>query len=216
MPPDATYIHALRYSWLNWLYDPVVRFTTRESTIKSALIEYIPRVSRGHVLDLGCGTGTLTRAIASRLPEYVVCGIDGDRAMLGRAQEEASSSHLDICYDYGLAQELPYDDSTFDVVTSTLLFHHLTGDTKRAALVEIRRVLVPSGILLIADWGRPQNRLMRVLFYFVQLLDGFETTADSLFGMMPAMMREAGLDGVQHLEDYSTLFGTISIYRGAC
>ena len=137
MTSDAVYIHALRYQWLNRLYDPVVRFTTRETAVKQALIELLPPVEHGEFLDLACGTGTLTRAIKSAVPDGTVRGIDGDRDMLARAQENAVTADLEVEYDHGLAQQLPYAEDTFDVVTSSLFFHHLTNEGKRAAFREM-------------------------------------------------------------------------------
>ncbi len=215
MASDAVYIHALRYQWLNRLYDPVVRLTTRETAVKQALVELLPPIEHGEYLDLACGTGTLTRAIKAAVPNGAVRGIDGDKDMLARAQEKAVTADLEIDYDHGLAQQLPYADATFDVVTSSLFFHHLTTEGKRAAFREIHRVLKPPGTVLIADWGRPQNSLMRVLFGFVQLLDGFETTGDNVRGKLPAIIREAGFSTVKPLRNMATPLGTISILRAS-
>ena len=155
MARDTTYIHALRYQWLNRFYDPVVRLTTRESAVKLALLRLLPSATQGALLDLACGTGTLTRAIKSTAPAYTVRGMDGDRDVLARARKKATAAKLDIRYDAGLAQKLFYGNDSFDVVTSSLFFHHLTAEDKRAAFREVHRVLKPAGILLIADWGRP-------------------------------------------------------------
>ena len=215
MTSDAVYIHALRYQWLNRLYDPVVRFTTRETAVKQAMIELLPPVEHGEFLDLACGTGTLTRAIKSAVPDGTVRGIDGDRDMLARAQENAVTADLEVEYDHGLAQQLPYAEDTFDVVTSSLFFHHLTNEGKRAAFREIRRVLKPSGTVLIADWGRPQNKLMRLLFGLVQLLDGFETTDDNLHGLLPGMLEASGFSNPQLIRNMTTPLGTIAIIRAS-
>jgi len=209
------YIHALRYQWLNRLYDPIVRLTTRESAVKQALVSLLPTATQGKLLDLACGTGTLTCAIKAALSGYVVYGVDGDVDMLARAQQKAGSAKLDIQYDYGLAQELPYEDDTFDVVTSSLFFHHLTTADKGVAFREVSRVMKPGGKLVIADWGRPQNSLMRILFGVVQLLDGFETTADNVRGTLPSIIKISGFSAVEHVRDMATPLGTISMLRAS-
>ena len=215
MASNTVYIHAIRYQWLNRFYDPLARLTTRETAVKRALIELLPPVTQGELLDLACGTGTLMHAIKSALPAYTVRGIDGDRDMLARAQEKAEAAGLEVHYDHGFAQKLPYEDDTFEVVTSSLFFHHLTTEDKRAAFREVRRVLKPTGNLLIADWGRPQNGLMRVLFGLVQLLDGFKTTGDNVRGKLPSIIREAGFSAVKPLREVATALGTITILRAS-
>jgi len=215
MASGAVYIHALRYQWLNCLYDPVVRVTTRETAVKQALIGLLPPIEHGEFLDLACGTGTLTRAIKSAVPDAAVRGIDGDRDMLVRARGNALTANLEVDYDHGLAQQLPYADDSFDVVTSSLFFHHLSSEGKRAAFREIRRVLKPAGTVLIADWGRPQNKLQRILFVLVQLVDGFETTDDNLRGLLPGMLEAAGFSAPQLIRNMMTPLGTIAIIRAS-
>lgn len=54
--------------------------------------------------------------------------------------------------------------------------------------------------------------MSRVLFMVVQALDGFETTRDSVDGVLPSLMVEAGLEGVAVEEEFKTALGTIAIY----
>lgn len=215
MGTQSTYVHALRYQWLNRLYDPIVRLTTRESAVKQALIGLLPTTNQGKLLDLACGTGTLTCAIKSALPGYAVYGVDGDLDMLARGKQKAGSAQLDIQYDHGFAQKLPYADDTFDVVVSSLFFHHLTTVDKGVAFREVCRVMKPAGQLVIADWGRPQNSLMRALFGVVQLLDGFATTGDNVRGTLPSIIKAAGFTTVEHVRDMATPLGTISMIRAS-
>ncbi len=75
------------------------------------------------------------------------------------------------------------------------------------------RVLKNGGQIHIADWGPPSNRLMRVLFYSVQLLDGFVTTADNVNGRLPLILQEGGFDNVDICENITTILGTLSLYK---
>ena len=52
---------------------------------------------------------------------------------------------------------------------------------------------------------------MRLAFLPVQLLDGFESTADNVDGAIPSLLRDAGFDGVEVTENVSTMFGTLSL-----
>ena len=215
MAEESTqYIHALRFRWLNNFYDPVVRFTTRERTVKRLLVEQVPSGS-GKLLDIGSGSGTLTREIKFSQCEYLVTGVDGDKDMLSRAERHAEAAGLAISYDHGLAQDLPYAQETFNVVTSSLFFHHLTSTDKKRAFAEAYRVMKPGGTLLIADWGRAQNWLMRAVFTLVQCLDGFETTRDNVEGRLPALLCGAGFIGVVVIYDIATPLGTISLLKAS-
>ena len=74
-------------------------------------------------------------------------------------------------------------------------------------------VLRPGGTLHVADWGEASNRLMRVLFFQIQLLDGFENTASNVQGELPRLMRNAGFEEVSEHRTFSTVFGTMSLYE---
>ncbi len=212
MASDSAYIHAVRYQWLNWLYDPLVRLTTREAAVKSRLIDLLPQ-DGGRLLDLACGSGTLARAIKQHNPAYRVMGIDGDEDMLRRAREKSEAAGVSVEYNQGFAQALPYANDAFDVVTSSLFFHHLTAKDKGVAFAEVCRVLRPGGTFILADWGRGQNIWMRSMFLLVRLLDGFETTRDNARGYLPEIVRESGFSKVDKLAVMATPLGTIDILQ---
>jgi ubiquinone/menaquinone biosynthesis C-methylase UbiE len=204
----------LRFDSLTGLYDPVVALTSREGAFKRRLIEHA-RIKAGEsILDLACGTGTLAIQIKNRHPGASVAGLDGDPRILDRARTKAQEAGVEIDFAYGLANALPYEGRSFDVVVSTLFFHHLTDDAKADALEEVRRVLRPGGRLLIADWGRAQDPLMRLMFTGVQLLDGFANTASNVAGRLPEFVRDAGLEQSSVVERLRTPLGTIEIVSG--
>jgi len=212
---EQPYIHALRFSALTALYDPVIALTTREKTFKRALLDAAALQPNDCVLDVGCGTGTLAIQAKRREPAIDMHGIDGDPRILQRAQAKTEQAGLDIAYREALSFELPYPDSHFNCVLSSLFFHHLTIQDKRRTFSEIHRVTDKNGRLLVADWGAPQNLFMRLAFYGIQLLDGFETTRPNVQGRLPELMREAGFSEVRIIRNMATLFGTMTIYA-AC
>jgi ubiquinone/menaquinone biosynthesis C-methylase UbiE len=97
------------------------------------------------VLEVGCGTGVITRMIAALPGVAAVVGVDPAAELVARARREAS--HL--TFDIGDGESLPYDDQSFDaVVFATTLCH--VPDPRRA-LAEARRVTRPGGLLLIYE-----------------------------------------------------------------
>ncbi len=207
------YIPPLRFHALTRIYDHLVRVTTRESVFKRALLKQIEAEHPRQVLDLGCGTGTLTVAIARALPEATVAGLDADADALGIAASKARQAGVALNLHRGFSTDLPFADGQFDCVVSSLFFHHLEHDAKLATLREARRVLARTGTLHVADWGRPSNALMRALFVVVRLLDGFQPTRDSVTGALPDLMRTAGHDRVEETAAFATPLGTMRLFR---
>jgi ubiquinone/menaquinone biosynthesis C-methylase UbiE len=212
MSADKSYVHALRYQKLNWLYDPIVRLTTRERTVKASLTKALSGHT-GRLLDLACGSGTLAILIKQSNPQLTVQGIDGDLDMLQRAKLKAANSGIDVCFKHGFASSLPYADGSFDIVVSSFFFHHLSREGKQSVFHEVKRILTPSGELLLADWGRPKNILMRLMFFPVRLLDGLGNTRDNAQGKLPTLISKAGFTRVKEIADIATPLGTISIIR---
>jgi len=111
------------------------------------------------VLDVGCGTGTLTRQIYDALPADAprrVCGVDAAEAMIAVARKKAGA-RPGLEFAAALAEELPYPDGSFDRVLSTFFFHHLNYGLKVKALAEIWRVLRPGGQAAILDVDVPYS-----------------------------------------------------------
>lgn len=208
------FVPALRFGALTRLYDPVVAITSRERGFKRRLLEHAQIRDDEAVLDLACGTGTLAIEIKKDHPRAKVAALDADAAILARARGKARDAGVKVDFAHGLATELPYEARSFDVVLSTLFFHHLTDEAKADAAEEVRRVLRLGGRVLIADWGRPQDPLMRMAFVSVQLLDGFVNTAANVGGRLPEVLREAGLKRVSVLDRMRTPVGTIEIITG--
>lgn len=203
------FVPALRFKWLTGLFDPVARLTTREGAFKRRVLERAVLAEGERVLDLACGTGTLALAAARSVPGLRVTGVDGDPAILERARAKAGGG---VTFDQGFSTELPYEDESFDVVLSTLFFHHLSDQAKLRSAEEMRRVLRPAGRVVIGDVGRPQDRVMRVaVLLTVQMLDGFDVTSGNVAGRLPATLSEGGLEDVRVTDRLRTPTGTLEI-----
>jgi len=210
---NARYVPALRFSALTRVYDPVVRIATREARFKRMLVDQASPNPGQRILDLGCGTGTLAIMIKRRQAEAEVVGLDGDPEILERARAKAESAALQMRFDHGLSTELPYEDASFDLVSSTLMLHHLSTEAKLQTAAEVARVLRPGGELHVADYGRPADPLMGLLFSVVRVFDGFEQTGANVRGELPAIFAQGGLEAAIETDRLRTMIGTLSLYR---
>jgi len=206
------YLAPLKYDWLTSFYDPLIRLTLREATFKRQIVKQAD-IAPGHrVLDVGCGTATLTLRIKQLHPQAEVVGLDGDAKALSMARGKIAKTSLEIELVQGRSYEMNFPEASFDRVLSSLVFHHLTAENKRRTLAEIFRVLKPGGALHVADWGKAQNLVMRGAFFLVQMLDGFATTTENVQGKLLDYFREAGFANVKETQRYTTVFGTLSLY----
>jgi ubiquinone/menaquinone biosynthesis C-methylase UbiE len=104
------------------------------------------------VLDVACGTGTLTREIAARVgSKGSVVGVDINDGMLEVARRKAPNVEL----RQGSAESLPFDDNSFDAVACQFALMFFTD--RRAAIWEMLRVLRPGGRMVVAVWDRVES-----------------------------------------------------------
>lgn len=164
------------------------------------------------VLDVCCGTGDLSLALAAGLaPGTLVVGADFSHAMLARARAKAAGR---LHWMQADALRLPYADGSFAAVTSAFGFRNLAD--YRAGLAEFRRLLAPGGSLAILEISRPSLPLLAQLYplYFERLLPrlgGWISGHPAAYRYLPdsvsrfpsppelaAWMRAAGFASVQY------------------
>jgi ubiquinone/menaquinone biosynthesis C-methylase UbiE len=208
---DPRYVPAAGWRIFTRLYDPVLAKTMREKRFRGEMLWRVEAdlPQGGTVVDVGCGTGTFVLALKQRRPDAQVSGVDGDEEILALARAKPGAEGIE--WREGLAQELPATAQSADVVTTSLVLHHLLPDDKRKALTEMKRVLKPGGRLHVADWGRPSDPLMSALFYVVQIADGFDRTADHRAGRLPSLIEEAGFGAVEPYGRIRTGFGVLDL-----
>ncbi len=108
--------------------------------------EWIGRRARGRVLEVAIGTG---RNLPYYPPDAAVTGIDLSPAMLAIARQRATELGRKVDLREANAEQLPFDDASFDTVVCALSLCSIPDPA--AAIAEMRRVLVPGGTLLLVD-----------------------------------------------------------------
>ena len=128
------YVYALRFGWLTGLYDPLMRWTLREARFKRDLLRNARIAAGDRVLDLGCGTATLTLMAKLTQPRATLFGLDGDPRILEIARDKARRLGVEVPLHQGFSTEMPFPNGFFDRVLSSLFFHHLTQESKQRTL----------------------------------------------------------------------------------
>ena len=115
-----------------------------------ALFYYVPRNHRPEaILDLGCGTGVLTEAMAKRWPDAEITAIDRQGRMLATTSDRVGRANLRLLHDDFMMMDWP--KSYYDVVMTRLTLHHLDDADKQLALAKIYNSLQPGGVFVWAD-----------------------------------------------------------------
>jgi len=126
----------------------------REARIRARMIDAAGLRPGQAVLDVGCGTGTFSIAAKEMVgARGRVAAVDPAGEMIARARRKAAKAGVAVEFEVAAVEALPYPDDCMDVVTSTLVFHHLTRRLQRLAMTEMQRVLRPGGRMVLIDFG---------------------------------------------------------------
>jgi len=141
------------------------------------------------ILDVGCGTGHTTMALAAGGAE--VTGLDLTEEMLAVAREAAAGRDLTVRFELGWAEELPFPDASFDAVTSRVCAHHYRDAA--ASVREARRVLRPGGVHLLVDTVAPESPLVDTFLNALEVVRDPSHVRDYRISEWRAMFADAGL-----------------------
>ena len=125
---EATRGHVIHWAPVyDWVFGGILRRT------HGAVVDLAALSARKRALDVGCGTGSLAVALkASAGPTGSVHGIDASQEMIEVARRNASKAAVDVKFQVGLAEAIPFPNGTFDLVVSQLAIHHLPDDLKQS------------------------------------------------------------------------------------
>ena len=176
----------------------------RDKAIREKLVELAAPAPGEKVLDVGCGTGTLALALKSSVGTGEVHGIDASPEMIQVAQEKAAKAGSDIDFQVALIEAIPFPDASFDLVTSSLMLHHLPDDLKRTGLDEIRRVLKPGGRFMAMDFAAhshsPLGHLLSIFGH---------SRGESMVDELMPMLKDAGFSEVEGIPTHHKNFAFI-------
>lgn len=208
----SDYVPALRLHALTRFYDGVVSWSSAESRFRPTVVDLLAHAPGSHIVDLGCGTGSLSWMLAQRFPDRRISGLDLDERALKIAREKAIAGYDNVSFDRADARALPFADDSVDAVAACLFFHHLLPRDKVKTLKEVRRVLRSGGQLVVADWGRAHSPLSALGFMTVRILDGFSVTRDHTSDAFPARLSEAGFSDVTERAWFPAAVGTVRVW----
>lgn len=192
------------YDWLCLRFGLGVPF--RKETLRYAALQPGEKV-----LDVGCGTGVLTRMAAEAVgPTGKAIGIDPAPKMIGLARKNATFFSNSAEFRLAAIEHLPFDDETFDAVLSSAMIHHLPPDLKHAGLLEVKRVLKPGGRLVVVDLDRPANLLWWFLVWPLLIMP---STRDHLAGRLAPYFTQAGFDPVTRVGRWRGLLSFWLAYK---
>jgi len=199
------FVPALAFKFLTPLYDFFSSLVGYGKRLHRRVLDIAALSGRERILDVGSGTASLLIEAKKRFPAVTGTGVDPDERILGIARKKFARLGVEMTLIQGSARELPFRDASFDVVISTLVFHHLSGDEKRRALDEIYRVLTKNGRFVLADFGKPQSFVSYVLLRVLSIFDGQENMRSNLAGELPIFLKKAGFQVEENDERYRNL-----------
>jgi len=151
-------------------YDLVTRALSlgRDQAWKRVLLDSLPTSSAPVCVDLACGTGDVSFALAQRYPQGTICGVDLTPEMLQIAR--ARNRFPNVTLQQGDMHHLPFPSASVDIVTGSYALRNAPSLT--VALQEIHRVLRPGGTAAFLDFSKSPNRFLQRLSFTVLYLWG--------------------------------------------
>ena len=197
--------------WLAPYYNTACRVagidaSFREKTIATA------QLHRGEkVLDIGCGTGVLTRLAADTVGRGgEATGIDAAADMIRIARQDAREAGNTARFEPAAMEALPFPDRAYDAAFLSFAINCLPADVKRVGIKEAWRVLKANGRLVVVDLDRPRSALLNVLLWPFRASQFF---GDHLRGRLPELLKEAGFASVTEVGRWRGLVAVWVAYK---
>jgi SAM-dependent methyltransferase len=139
-------------------------------------VEFVGVRDGESVLDVGCGTGSLSATLARLTQASKIVGIDPSTGFIEYARVQSADPR--VTFELGDAQELPYPDGSFDRCMALLAIDHIPDAPK--ATSEMRRVTKTAGVVATTMWDRSRENELYGCFW--DAAEAIDTTAKRPFG----------------------------------
>jgi ubiquinone/menaquinone biosynthesis methyltransferase len=146
-------------------YDFITRVLSfgQDRRWKTTLIKSLPDIAKPYCVDLACGTGDVTFALAQKYHHGVVVGVDLTLSMLDVARAKNRLQH--VSFVQADMNELPYQNDSIDIITGSYALRNAPDLDQ--ALAEVARVLKTGGTAAFLDFSKPKNRLLQKGEYYL-------------------------------------------------
>ena len=136
----------------------------REEALRKMTVNLAQIKTGDSVLEIGCATGTLSLAAKRRAGQKgSVFGIDIIPGMIEVSRKKAAEAKLDVTFQLGNIEDIPFPNEHFDVVMCSFMIFHMSEKVRNKGIKEIFRVLKPKGKLLVLDLALPQKTVSRTI-----------------------------------------------------
>jgi len=156
------------------------RDETRRYLVNSSTIH---NTKDGRVLDICCGTGSVILAFTEKYADILAIGYDFSPGMLHKTKEKDVAGKVTLVN--GDAACLSFVDDCFDVVCCSHALYELKGETRTAALQEMKRVVKPQGQVLIMEHEVPEKPVVKMMFYIRMMMGPTDSNEFVKQGLLP-------------------------------
>ncbi len=199
---NPKFIPAAKFHLLTPCYDAFVRlFFGRTTERIVALVNPQPGQK---ILDVGCGPGNLIVELKRRQPAAEITGLDVDPEILNIARRKLHRHGVTADLIEASATQIPLP-GPYDIITSTLMLHHLNAEQKVAMLREVYRLLKPGGKFFLYDFAPPKGRFEKLL---AGIYRHFEDIEAGIAGQYPEILKQAGFRNLR-MPLHTRLFGLL-------
>lgn len=194
---SGQYKPALAYETLTPLYDYFTELLGFGKDFQKKVLQIADLKEDEKVLDVGMGTGVLMIEAIKQHPTIKITGLDPDKKIIDIAESKLNKLGMEAELAKGFAQSMPFENDSFDVAISTLVFHHIPTQAKKVAIKEIYRVLNERGRFILADFGKPQTLPETVLLNLGSIFDGRKNMEANLKGQLPILLQKEGFKATE-------------------